>query len=291
MSSPRKALAILAALTLLATGLVLGTLAPGSRATSAKDEAVSSQMTGFVDEEDDAIALTFADGTNVGSQQEPGPVIPPGSYQVSINDLSQVGNFDIAGNSVAFSTGVEQRVQVAWTIAFQACSLYSYRNDQQPYIYWFQTSATAGSQTPCPGTLTGMATTTLSTTTTAKPVTTSAASLPPGSHLSALGTVVSSDPFRGTIHAVTSRSGVTTLSFDAKPPSKLRAGRYTISVSDSSPKAGVFVRKGDTHPLTISGVAFVGKRSVQIDLTAGKWTYSSASSVGAGKTFVVASPS
>ncbi len=282
---PRRVLAAAATLTLLAAGIFLAAAAPGSRATVQAGAAVSSQMTGYVDEEDDAIALTFADGTNVGAQQEPGPVIPPGTYQVSINDLSQVGDFDIAGNGVSFVTGVEQRVQVAWTITFQPCSLYSYRNDQQAYIYWFQTSAAAG-QGACPGTLTGMATTTLAATTAPKPVTTKATTLPPGERVSAIGTVISTGPLRGTIHAVTSRGGITTLSFDGKATAKLKPGRYTISVSDGSTKAGLFVRKGRAHPLTISSGPFVGKRSVRLDLSTGRWTYS-ASSSGAGKAFTV----
>ena len=267
MRAPKTALVVVVGPLLVAMGLALAAVATGSHA------AVSTQMTGYVDEEDDAIGLSFADGTQVGSAQMPGPVIPPGTYQVSINDLSQVGDFDLAGSGVSFATGVEQRVQVSWTVTFQPCALYSYRNDQQAYIYWFQTSASPGSAAACSGTLTGAATTTLATTTTTAVVTTKSSSLPPGEQVSAIGTVIPSDPVRGTIHAVTNRAGMITLTFDDRTLSTLEPGRYVISVVDESAKAGLVVRKGQAQALTVSSVGFVGKRSVDVDLSAGKWTY------------------
>ena len=283
---PKKAFVVVVGPLLLVMGLALAVVATGSHA------AVSTQMTGYVDEEDDAIGLSFADGTPVGSAQMPGPVIPPGTYQVSINDLSQVGDFDLAGAGVSFATGVEQRVQVSWTVTFQPCALYSYRNDQQMYIYWFQTSASPGSVTACSGTLTGEATTTLATTTTTPVVTTKSNSLPPGEQVSAIGTVIPSDPIRGTIRAVTNRAGAITLAFAGRSVTTLEPGRYAISVDDKSAKAGLFVRKGQGRPLTVSGVDFVGKRSVDVDLSAGEWTYYAVAGGSAGAHgFTVASAS
>src|SRR5579863_6998471 len=80
---------------LLATAVVSGVHASPSAA------AVSSTMNGFVAQGDLEFGLAFADGTEVGGGDMPGPVIPAGTYQVSVDDTSPEGNFDLTGNGVS----------------------------------------------------------------------------------------------------------------------------------------------------------------------------------------------
>jgi len=54
----------------------------------------------------------------------------------------------------------------------------------------------------------------------------------------------------------------------------LKAGRYKFTISDRDSKLG-FNLLGPTSkaPANLTGVKFVGNRSVAVKLTAGKWTY------------------
>jgi hypothetical protein len=77
----------------------------------------------------------------------------------------------------------------------------------------------------------------------------------------------------GTLNA-TVTSGKPTLTTKGKTVSSLKAGRYKWTIADRDAKAGLMIL-GPTSksPTTLTGVKFVGKRSVAIKLTAGKWTY------------------
>ena len=57
------------------------------------------------------------------------------------------------------------------------------------------------------------------------------------------------------------------------PLATLRAGLYDIVVRDASPRGGLFVQKAHKKAVLIAGVSFTGKRTVQVDLTAGRWTF------------------
>lgn len=264
--------------------LLLGLLLPVVLLCSAVDAgasvaAVSPAMTGLIDE-DNTLDLTFADGTEVGGAQLPGPVIPAGTYQVVINDLSQVGDFDLAGPSVSLSTGVEVRGQASWTVALLPCALYSYRNDQQgTSTHWFQTSASATSGAACPPPLAGGPSGQATTTTTAVGATSgksrgSAGGLTPGSTLSAIGTVIPLEPLRGVLQATVNASGKPALTFDGKPVSRLRPGRYSIEATDDSAKASLILKKAHGKPVTITGGSFVGRHKLTLELSTGTWSFS-----------------
>jgi hypothetical protein len=247
--------------------------------------AVSPTMSGFVDEEDGALSLTFADGTDVGGSQLPGPVVPPGSYAISVNDVSQVGNLDLAGPGVSFATGVEQRALVGATVVLLPCALYSYRNDQQLYTArWFQTSATAGGAGACPPPLAGQAAATTTTAPPAKttPTSTVASGASGPSSLSALGTALPQIPFRGTIAALVARRGDVALSFHGAPVSALVSGRYRITDTDTGRRIGLWLSKAGAHPIRVSTDAFVGRRTITVRLTAGKWSFYGLTPLGKG---------
>jgi hypothetical protein len=264
-----------------ASGLVTG--ASGARAL------VSTQMTAYVGVGDLIFGMTFADGTEVGQQNMPGPVIPPGTYQIAVDDSTPAANFDLSGNGVSFLTGVEQMVQTTWTVTFEPCSLYSYQNDQQPSAaYWFQTSASPSSSAACPPSAFAEGTTTAPTATT--PIkTVSASPLPPGTTLSALGTLIHVSPARGTLLGAVSASGAVTLTRAGKPVSRLPEGQYTIVTEDRSARAGLIIQKANGQPETLSGAAFVGSRRTALRLTTGSWSFYSEAAHTAAHRFSVVS--
>ena len=53
---------------------------------------------------------------------------------------------------------------------------------------------------------------------------------------------------------------------------KLKAGKYTFVVTDKSSIHNFELEKGSTHKL-ITGVGFVGKKTMTVTLTKGKWLY------------------
>jgi hypothetical protein len=86
-----------------------------------------------------------------------------------------------------------------------------------------------------------------------------------GSGLSAsLGTLV------GTVAA----NGSLTLTHGGKTVTKLKAGRYTFTITDKSTKLGFGLLGPKTRSTTqLTKPAFVGRETVTVTLSAGRWTY------------------
>ncbi len=51
----------------------------------------------------------------------------------------------------------------------------------------------------------------------------------------------------------------------------MKAGRYTIAVTDKSSTNGFMVEKLKHKAVSVTGMTFVGKHSASVRLTAGKW--------------------
>ena len=79
--------------------------------------------------------------------------------------------------------------------------------------------------------------------------------------------------FRGTIDATVGRSGGVTLTSDGKAVASLNAGRYALAVVDANAQAGLFVQSLHGRPVTIAATAFTGKKTVELTLQAGRWTF------------------
>jgi hypothetical protein len=79
-------------------------------------------------------------------------------------------------------------------------------------------------------------------------------------------------PSRGMLSGVVDASGRVTVAYKGKSVKRLQAGRYTIDVIDKSPSNG-FVVKGKHRTATVTGGAFVGKRSMTVNLTDGSWSF------------------
>jgi hypothetical protein len=93
---------------------------------------------------------------------------------------------------------------------------------------------------------------------------------------------------RGGLVATVSAAGTPRLTFRGKGVTSLRAGRYTISVSDHSKKGGFIIQQIKQGGNTVTGVAFVGKRTATVNLRAGQWFFYP-TFVGAKTYFIVTS--
>ena len=95
-------------------------------------------------------------------------------------------------------------------------------------------------------------------------------------------------PLRGALVATVSAAGTPKLTFKGKGVTSLKAGRYTISVSDHSAKGGFIIQQIKQGGTTVTGVAFVGKRTATVNLRAGQWFFYP-TFVGAKTYFIVTS--
>jgi hypothetical protein len=81
-------------------------------------------------------------------------------------------------------------------------------------------------------------------------------------------------PYRGSLAAAVDARGKLSLTRGGKQVSSLRKGRYTITVVDASAKTGFTLQKvvPSRLRLGLTSGAFVGRRSIGIQLSAGRWT-------------------
>ncbi len=256
---------------LVVAAFILGSCLAAS-AAAGSPAVISQVLTASIADGDFGFAMTFADGTPVGEEDLPGTVIPPGTYQVDVSDTTTQGNFDLQGNGVSFETGLEQTVQTMWMVTFLPCSLYSYRNDQQSAgIEWFQTSISATSTAACSPSALVVPTAPAAPSAPQKPIKITHEPLPPGTTLSAVGTVIHSVPSRGTIDGSVGAAGRLVLTFRGRSATKLLAGRYELSIVDRTTGHGLeLVKPGGAH-LAVTGARFVGKLETSVVLSRGLW--------------------
>jgi hypothetical protein len=86
----------------------------------------------------------------------------------------------------------------------------------------------------------------------------------------------------GTLTGTLSAGGKPALTSKGRPVSTLKAGRYKFVITDRDPKHSFKIQAVKGKPTTLSGVRFVGKKSLTLRLTAGQWKYTS----GLGKAFI-----
>jgi hypothetical protein len=226
--------------------------------------------------------------------------IVPGTYQVFITtpqvfadvDLTGVTDMTACKSFTQFSlTG--PGVNVATTLqdgdedkeldkaTFQPSSTYLAVDNNQPSVarVSFTTTAT--------GSATDVNSATQNSSTSGKGQTQSSL-VGSSSQSSASTTVTASLPLRGNLIATVSANGTPKLTFKGKGVTALKAGRYTVTASDESSKGGMIIQAIKGGVTTVTGVQFIGKRTMSLNLKAGQWFFYP-SFVGAKTYFIVTS--
>lgn len=207
------------------------------------------------------ISVTLPDGSQLGTTSGQAPVIPAGYYTLVFSGpggCTALPYFHLTGPGTNIVTNMaEGTAQKATNNAnLLPSSTYSWSSDAFPNVlHTFSTSAVVEGAPPSgPASNNGA-------TPTGKGVT----------YPDIVGSAIV--PFRGTLTAAVSTSGRLSLAYKGKSLTQLKAGRYTISVTDRSANAGFVLRKVGRAPLALTSSAFMGAHSSSVRLTAGKWLF------------------
>ena len=239
---------------MLRRGLIAGFVAALALAAGAQG-AVSQTIYAYFDV-DGGLQISYADSSKVGSN------VPPGTYTINLNnngadDLGVDHIFHLTGPGVDYKAANVDTTAV-FSVTFQAGATYRFFDDLNPKISQTILATTAPAATttnPLPPT----------------PVTSSTKAT--------AGGVVGSQaapplrPSRGTLTATVSASGKVTLSYHGKVVSSLKAGLYTVSVTDSSKKSGFVIQESHKVATAVSTAPFTGKKSKKLDLSKGQWFF------------------
>jgi hypothetical protein len=217
----------------------------------------------------------------------PVTAVAPGTYQVAINTPGDFGavnltgvydytackgfaQFQMTGPGVNVYTTLDDGDSdfALFTVMLQASSSYVAQDNNQPTVARAVVTTLASGSPSQPATTTSNSATSTSTTP-AKPATTT-------------GTPA----VLGSLSGAVSAAGKASLGYKGKPLKTLKAGRYTITVTDSSTKSGLSLEQGNLTALSVTGTRFVGTRSVTLALAAGKWVFYAAP-LGRKTAFVV----
>jgi hypothetical protein len=238
---------------------VLGVAALGRVSRSdAGVSAVSQTMHASV-HEDQSIALFFDDSTPVGNQARTPPPIPPGTYTIRVVDDTDEHNFHLFGPGVDVATSVGGFSTPTWTVTLQPGAQYRFQCDTH-LDFMFGLFNTSGSATPSGS----------SGSSTSGGSSSSGASSTGSSSSSSTG----ASTLRGTLAGTLTAAGKLSLAIGGKPVSRLKAGRYRITVVDKARALEAVLREDGHAAITLSGVTFVGTHTVTVNLAAGHWTYS-----------------
>ncbi len=219
--------------------------------------------------------ITDDDGRRVSS-------IAPGTYQVQVSspvvfsavDLTGINDFtacksfvqfELTGPGVNLSTTLQDGDENhdVFTQTFQPSATYTARDLNQPLVARavFSTSASGSPAAP------------------SSPSTSSGSSGKGTPSVDIVGSKAKKTaktttvPFRGTLVGTLSATGKPTLTSKGKTVSTLKSGRYTFSITDRNPKGGFWVQQVQKNLVTLTGVAFVGKRTTKVDLKVGQWMF------------------
>jgi hypothetical protein len=230
-----------------------------------------------------AMNCTF---TILDDNHNPVTQIAPGKYQVQITtpvvfaDVDLSGNlanptdmtacrsfvqFSLTGPGVSISTSLQEGDEdygIYSDVGFQPGSTYTAVDNNQPSVaravFTTTTSGTATNPTG-PTNSAGNGKTSTSTDVVGSKTGTQSSSTP--------------DPLRGTLAGAVSAAGKVTLALKGKAVSTLKAGRYTVVVSDASKTNGFVLQQAGKGATSICSNAFVGKKTATVDLKPGQWLF------------------
>jgi hypothetical protein len=204
------------------------------------------------------IAVTLGDGTPVGTTNGVPTVIPAGYYTVQITGPMGLPEglpyFQLTGPGVDLLSNLNEGGLESWRdqVTLATSSTYTWTDDAIPgVVHTFVTSAVVGGSAP------------------AAAVSPKKGTPTQDQDIVGSGVVATT----GTLAASVSSGGRLSLLQNGGPVGSLLAGTYRIAVNDRSARAGLVVVKSGHAGRNLSGVRYVGKRSVSVKLTAGRWTF------------------
>jgi hypothetical protein len=205
-----------------------------------------------------SITVTLPDGTPVGTTGGAPTVIPAGYYTLLFYGPGECINlplFELRGPGVNINDdmlGGETDVHTLYA-TFAPNTTYTWHSDRsEATVYTFRASSdVVGTQTTT-GSSTG-----------------SSSSKAKATSQDIVGSAIL--PFRGTLAGAVSAAGRLSLAYKGRSVSKLEPGRYTVAVNDRSTTNGFLLQKQKHAPVTVTGGMFLGKRSLSVTLTAGRW--------------------
>jgi hypothetical protein len=204
------------------------------------------------------ITVALPNGMPVGTTSGSPTVIPAGFYTVLLTGpggCTAMPHFDLRGPGEVIHDNLNEGESdnVTYNAYFMPNSTYTWTSDAAPsVVHTFVTSSDVQG-TPPPRSANGLSS--------SKHTTVSSSSL--------IGSLVL--PPRGTLVGTVTAAGKLTLAYNGKSVSTLKAGRYTLKVTDESSTTGFMLRHGKYTPLSVTGAIFVGKRTETVRLTAGHW--------------------
>ena len=224
-------------------------------------------------------AMTVDGGGSVSSATAPGATLPPGSYELSVrmpnpaNGYSgcEAPAFTFSGPGV--TTVVEFRgeelVDERLLPALPPSSTYVAEDRNAPaQTRRVFTTAASGSSTS----LLGSGSQSGSTKTFVQPELVGSAVL----------------RYRGRLAATVGPAGKATLRLGGRAVGSLKAGVYDVRVDDAAAKAGFFLHRHGRSAIAVTSRPFVGRRTMRVALTTGRWTFFSR--VGPPTAFAVVAP-
>lgn len=250
----RKALRLVVAGTVLAVFLAVAPAAV-SRTSANPSISVRFSLTG-------TITATLPDGTPLGTTSGPPPVIPAGYYTVNLigpGGCANIPYFELngPGESIINNLTEGELDNDVVNAFFQPNSTYTWRNRDLPgSVFTFATSSQVVGTPPAhagPGGLTGSGHTTVSSS-------------------DFVGSAIL--PLRGTLKVAVTAGGKLSIAYNGKSVASLKAGRYTLAVTDQSATSGFSLQKTSHLARAITGRKFRGRTSLaKFELTAGKWVF------------------
>lgn len=206
-----------------------------------------------------SITVTLPDGTPVGTTGGAPTVIPAGYYTLLFYGPGECINlplFELRGPGVNINDdmlGGETDVHTLYA-TFAPNATYTWHSDRsEATLFTFRASSdVVATQTTTTGSSTG-----------------SSGSNAKATSQDIVGSAIL--PFRGTLTAAVSAAGRLSLAYKGKSVSNLKAGRYTVAVNDRSTTNGFLLQKQKHAPVSVTGGMFLGKRSLSVTLTTGRW--------------------
>ena len=197
-------------------------------------------------------------GAPLGTSSGAPTTIPPGTYNMSFTNPTYVSDmqYHLEGPGVKLVTNMSygEEPSEVWVETFAPSSTYTWKDDLDPSpVFTFVTSSAASvgsANSGSAGASTGKSTTPISSGTNGK-----------ASSTDVVGSAIL--PLRGTLLGTVTAAGTLSLKLAGKPVQNLKAGRYKLTITDASKKAGFNLQqiKSSAIPLTTRRSRARGRRS------------------------------